>query len=455
MTNWGEKHGQILIELVKTLDSKNIRYFILRNYEGLPNINTSKDVDILVDPLKAKRANELISTIYKSNGLTHSYCVRYGNVYCWHGMDIENHLSIHIDLIAGYNVKGYEIFSFDELCTHTSNYGQFKVLDKLYEGLMVFIYKQFGYKKAKLKDEYKVIIKNTYEKYPRFSEILCDLLGSTLSNNILNEIQNNNFSKLLEYSSELSSALRKYAFRKNPIKVLRQECCFYWHKFNRLVLSRCKYIKSFSVMAPDGAGKTTFLDSLIDELCFYFTKEQNYISVYHFRPQLLPNLGEVGEKTGVMKQDKNFTVPHRAKPAGFFSSLVRITYYWLDYVLGWFKVTTKDIQFDKFTVFDRYGYDFLVDPHRTRLKLPYWIRKLYVRLMPHPKFTFYLDVEPNEIFRRKQELTIEEINRQVGGYKKLVNKSNRFVTLNGNRSVEQIKDDALKIVLDTFCTKLR
>lgn len=453
--DWGKEHGQILLDLIKVLDLEGIRYFILRNYKGLPDVNTSKDVDIVIDPLKAKRANELIRMVYKNNALTHYYLVRYGAVYCWHGMNVKEHLSIHIDLIAGYRVKGCEIFTFDELYSHTLNYNkQFKVLDELYEGLMIFIYKQFGYKSPTLKDEYKSLIKSTCENYQEFSEILLKLLGANLSKKILCEIQHNDFEKLVGYSSEVSFALRKYAFKRNPTRVIERGCKFYLEKLDRLLLSRGKYVKSFSVMAPDGAGKTTFLEGLIDELCFYFTKEKEHVSVYHFRPQILPNLGEVGEKAGVMKQDKNFTTPHRAKPAGFLSSFIRISYYWIDYVLGWFILTTKDIQFDKFTVFDRYGYDLIVDPRRTRLGLPKWMRRFFVFLMPQPRFTFYLDAKPEEIYKRKQELQPEEIKRQVSEYRSLVKSNKRFVLLDANRVVQPIVDDATKYVLDKFCKKL-
>ena len=260
---------------------------------------------------------------------------------------------------------------------------------------------------------------------------------------------------MLSYSKRLTTQLKKYAVKKDTVGVFFRIIEFYWLKFQRIILFRKRYGKSFSVMAPDGAGKTTFLNLLIKNLSFYYLRETELAHVLHFRPEILPNLGAVGEKARVMKQDKNFTIPHRAKPAGLFSSLIRITYYWFDYVIGWFIYTSKDIQYDRFTVFDRYSYDLLVDPRRTRLSLPYWIRKLYVELMPHPRFTFYLDVESDEIFRRKQELTPDEINRQIGEYHKLVKSSKRFIVLNGNHSVEQITDDAIRIILDTFCTKLK
>ena len=62
---------------------------------------------------------------------------------------------------------------------------------------------------------------------------------------------------------------------------------------------------------------------------------------------MLPNLGAVGEKAGVMKQDTNFEDPHRNKAANPLSSFVRMGYYWLDYLIGGAICIRKDVQFDK------------------------------------------------------------------------------------------------------------
>lgn len=455
MVCWDKRHGKILLDLVSAFNKADIKYFILRNYEKLPNENASKDVDIIIEPSKIKVANIIIHQVYKQHNLTHEYLVRFTWVYCWHGMDIKNHLSIHIDLIAGYRMKGYEVFSFDELYQQTMEYNGFRVLNRYYEGLMVFIYKQFGYKNPPLKQEYKDIIYATCSNNTKFITDLQTIVGRPIAHSIISAIEKKDFDRMLSYSQQLTAKLKKFSFKKDPIGVLLRIIEFYWLKFQRIILCRNKYEKTFSVMAPDGAGKTTFLESLLDDLAFYFTKDQGYFTLLHFRPEILPNLGAVGEKAGVMKQDKNFTTPHRAQPAGFLSSLIRITYYWCDYVIGWIIYTSKDIQYDRFTVFDRYSYDLLVDPRRTRLNLPYWVRKLYVSMMPQPKFTFYLDVEPEEIFRRKQELAPDEINRQVSEYRKLVKSSKRFIVLNGNRPVEQIKNDAIKIILNSFCQQIK
>ena len=165
MNNWTCRHGGIFSSLIKELEKANIRYFILRNYEQLPNANPSKDIDILIEPCKIKEANHILQQVYKQQNLTHIYLVRFTWVYCWRGMDINNQLSIHIDLIAGYRMKGYEIFTFDELYNQTMEYNGFRVLNRYYEGLIVLIYKQFGYKDPLLKQEYKDIIYDTCEGF--------------------------------------------------------------------------------------------------------------------------------------------------------------------------------------------------------------------------------------------------------------------------------------------------
>lgn len=210
-------------------------------------------------------------------------------------------------------------------------------------------------------------------------------------------------------------------------------------------------------MAPDGAGKTTFIDNLLNEITYYFVNS-NYderCTIYHFRPNLLPNLGELGEKAKIKEQDKDFTNPHRANPAGKISSFIRICYYWLDYIIGYNLFVRKDVKLYKFSIFDRYSYDLIVDPHRSRIKLPLWIRKLFVKCMPHPKIVFYLCADPEVIFQRKQELTLEEIKRQNEIYLDLAKSHKRFKILDANRHCDESVNEALEIILDTFCEKLK
>jgi hypothetical protein len=203
MNRWGERQGRMLSSLINEFDKLGIRYFIIRNYEGLPNVNYAKDVDIVVDPSRIRQANDIIVSKFKSEGFTHYSLARFVWLYCWHAMDVNNHQSIHLDLIAGYKMRGYEIYTFEELYKNTSVYNGFKILNGYYEGLMVFIYKQFGYKNPVLKQDYRDVISRTLKEYPQFESDLTAILGEDLAKLEINAIKSNDFNKMVDYSLSL------------------------------------------------------------------------------------------------------------------------------------------------------------------------------------------------------------------------------------------------------------
>lgn len=452
---WDERHGRILSTICSRFSVRGIRYFIFRNFQGLPDVNSGKDVDIMVDPNCREEAKKILISAYRENGLTYYYEARHGKLHCYHGMDEKLKFSIHIDLIFSYSSKGFELFSFDELYSYTKDYKQFRVLNEYLEGVMVFIYKQFHYNPT-LKPEYRNIIYKTYRSYPEFSNLLRTLIGADLAEKILKAIAAKDFNEMLQFSSALTKALRRFAFKKRPVRTLLQVANFYASKSAKLALFYRKYSKSVAVMAPDGSGKSTFIEALLDEIDFYFVNNRKDVrsKLYHFRPNLLPNLGAIGEKAGLGNQDQDFTNPHRSRPANGLSSLFRISYYWLDYFIGFNIFVRRDVQYDRFSVFDRYSYDLVADPARTRLKLPQWVRKLFVRSTPQPDLIFYLEAEPSVVFGRKQELTLDEIQRQQKIYREISEYNKRAFVLDASRPAVDSAKEAFSIILARFCIKL-
>lgn len=450
IVRWDERHGRILGDICSRLARNEIRYFILRNYEGLPNTNPSKDVDIVVDPIHFIKAKEILVDVYRHYRVPNYYEARHGYLHCCHGMDLANNFAIHIDLISSYVSKGSELFSFDELYKNTEDYNDFRVLNRYFEGVMVFIYKQFNYS-PQLKDEYKEIIYSTHKSYPEFGQLLTELVGSELALKIMATIDNRRFDEMLMLSSKLTKALKRHAFARRPLRTSYLTAEFYVVKASKILFSYRRFEKSFAVIEPNGSGKTTFLNDLLEKIDFYFVndKSDGRCHVYQFRPSVLPNLGFLGE---IKERDRDFSNPRSAKPAGKFSSFMRVSYYWLDYVLGYNFYVRKDVQYDRFSVFDGYGYDLIIDRVRTKLNLPFWIRKLFVRLMPHPKVVFYLD--DDVVIDRKQEIQPDEITRQNTDYRALAASHNRFIPLDANRPADESTNEALQIILDTYTTRL-
>jgi thymidylate kinase len=155
-----------------------------------------------------------------------------------------------------------------------------------------------------------------------------------------------------------------------------------------------------------------------------------------------------------MKENKDFTNPHRAKPVGFFSSFIRMSYYWMDYVIGVPINLRRDVQFDRFTIYDRYIYDFLIDPYRSRISLPYWLRKQFTNMVIQPRIVFVLLTDAEIIYKRKQELSIDEINRQILEFNKLAKSHKRYFVLDALKTPEELVKDAMKIIISHFTKRI-
>lgn len=450
---WDKRHEQVLSSFIEKLNKVGFRYFILRNYKELPENNVSKDVDIIIDPKSYLKSREILLQVFKERGFSHYFQTNYERAHCFYAMNSENNLAIHIDLITGFSNKGFEILSFDYLYSHTVRYKNFMVLSQYLDAVMLLLYKVIGCKQ--LKNRYRKEIKSSFLAYhTKIAELLNKILGYKKGEQIIDALQKDDYESIVKNANDISSSAKHKVMLSHPFKTIWGITKFLYEKFIRLIICPNRFHNVIAVEAPDGTGKSTFIDSLICQIAHSYVSEKDRCDIYHFRPCILPNLGAVGEKAGVMKQDTNFTVPHRAKPANVLSSFVRMTYYWLDYVIGMPLVLRKSAQFDHITIFDRYIYDFLVDPERTRIKLPYWLRRIFTRLVKQPSIVFVLQAPADVIYNRKQELTKGEINCQLEGFQKLSSLGDSVHFLDATKKPDEMAKDAIKIILDKFTTKL-
>ena len=446
---WNKRHAEILDKYLKELTKNNVRYFILRNYEGLPEENESKDVDLIIEPGSYKKASKILLQVFKEMKVPRYYVVKYERVRCWLGIDLDDNFSIHIDLIEGYLNKGFEIFKFNQLYENTEKYKDYVVLNKPYDIAMLLLYKVIASKQ--LKERYIEKISKIYsESKEHTDDIIKYAMGEKLGSTIISYLENGQYDKIVKMAKQISKTTKRKAFFRRPFFTMWHIIKFWCEKLYRIGWCPKKYRKMIAVEAPDGTGKTTFIDGLTVTLAELFNTDIEKMHVYHFRPTVLPNLGAVGEKAGVMEQDKDFTNPHRNKPANPISSFVRMVYYWIDYLIGGFVCIRKDVQFDKFTIFDGYIYDFIVDPVRSRIGLPRWIRVLFSKLVYKPKFVFVMMADTDVIYKRKQELTREEITRQLGEFKRLADSGKRFVELDANQTPDAIIKEATKVIIEQY-----
>ena len=215
--------------------------------------------------------------------------------------------------------------------------------------------------------------------------------------------------------------------KRRPLGLLAGVCAFLWSFVRNYICTNTGFAIGFT--GPDGVGKTTVIEMLIGRLGGVFRTAHSYM---HFRPMLFGNLGEVAHSAGLKREvDRNYNDPHRGKKVGVMSSLVRLVYYSVDYIVGYWLKVKSQIRITRLVVFDRYYTDVICDSRRSRIFLNYrflyWFGRVFI---PQLDYNILLTAEVDTILARKQELTregIEAINERIDylagkkGYRRFVN----------------------------------
>jgi hypothetical protein len=162
------------------------------------------------------------------------------------------------------------------------------------------------------------------------------------------------------------------------------------------------------VAGPDGTGKSTLVRRLTK-----LAGEFPTVRTMHWRPGVLPRLGHV---VGLGAPDP--ARPHHRPPTSLPVSLVRLVYYWLDQVVGYWLLISPCIRKGGLVIMERGYWDMLVDPLRYRLRCPSWIVRLLGALVPRPRLTVILGGDPAVIAARKDELSAGEVARQLACWRR-------------------------------------
>ena len=180
-----------------------------------------------------------------------------------------------------------------------------------------------------------------------------------------------------------------------------------------------KKVQRIAILGPDGSGKSTLIEAL---------KMTRGINYYHLKPRRSSGGPPVVN-------------PHSRAPYNWLLSVIKIFYLVVQYNLLWFKNIylnpTRNL-----VVFDRYFDDILCDPVRYRYKGSLRLIRFMRNLMPRPDLYFVLLGEPELIWSRKKEVTLENLKRQLICYEELT-KSEKFISV----SVDISSESSLKFII--------
>ena len=427
--------SHILTSKVFNFLNSNAIYAVLRNYEGLPEMNISRDIDILIekkqyDKIEQKLIDLIISQSFKIISLYRSEKVI--TLVCAKLYDSKIDL-VQFDFFFNTSIFGVYLLNVKNVLDSRAYNGKIYHVSKEYEFLdkylqIKFLGKDYPKKYNKLKDEIKDNI--------IFKKLIKNIFGV------------NNISALANMST--------FCFRfKILFRNLKREP-FIQIKF--ILEFLINYVRNFfsysgfsiGFTGPDGSGKTTIINSLIYKLSLVYSE----IQLLHFRPHLTPNLGEIAKKTSLKKNiDTNFSNPHRGSKTNKLSSFFRLLYYSFDYFFGYFIKVRILLQRRSLVVFDRYYSDIISDGKRSKInlnnKLIYYWGKFFI---PSLNYNFLISAKSEIILSRKQELnkpSIEKINSNLI----FLSKKPDFYLIENNGSMDEALQKILKIIIENQHTR--
>jgi thymidylate kinase len=446
---WTDLQAETLKSVFDALNEAEIDWLIIRNYVGLPEANTAKDIDLIVPKAQINYAISKIFDVLRNHGFSYYEHQRFECIWCFtfYSLNEREPQSIKIDLLYGFVWRGAVVVSAEEMLSANHHYNEIPVPDETMDGFLLWVKPLMtgGF----IKEKYRADIQKSITNNPEgFYHLLESKFGNQLATSVWPSLESGNLDETIAFKNKLCRTAWLLSLRASPIRTFISTV----EHFGREIYRRSNRPPAsfFAVVGPDGVGKTTFINLLKQELCRVLVRDDDGVVITHFRPNVFPNIKKLFSGKNYDDSQEVFNSPHRAAPAGTLGSLIRITYYWLDYVLGYWLKIRKHCIAGKIYVFDRYFYDFVVDPYRSRIRLPLWLRKAYLATVPKPDLVFFLDCDADIVFARKQELSRDEIERQMKECRKLVASSpQRFVTLNAEQPPDESCRKALKELIAT------
>ena len=207
------------------------------------------------------------------------------------------------------------------------------------------------------------------------------------------------------------------------------EFFYFYVNLIKIILSGYYRKKLIVFYGPDGAGKTTLINSTFGREIF--TKYFDEIIIKHTKPGLIPPLSKFK-----FRRIKNITtIKNRSTiPLKKLTATIHFFYYWLDYFLEKVYLSCSFISRKKILiVYDRHIYEMAYQ--QTYSKLSKKLLLLLSKISFRPIINFFVYGNSKIIYLRKKELSVDEINFQINEF---INVDKRYFLM--SKKINNSKD---------------
>jgi thymidylate kinase len=431
--------SQLVTAVFRAWQQAGINCLVLRNYEGLPHFTTN-DIDVLVEPDQLRRAEQLLLGVASEAGFRLLNRVEFATLAFFFS-NRQSNAQAHFDLFTALKWRGFEFLTCQEFLRRRVSRDLFCIphpADETATNLLAsFVFT------GKVKEKYKASIAAGLRSEPAaITDLLARTYGHAHAKFLVAAGAQERWADIEAATGALRRALIVRQLTRHP-----------WRTIKSLVVDARRLAKralqppgvSLVLCGADGSGKSTAAAAVMEELRGTFSPAK--VRHYHWKPPLFSTQRRAARRPA--------TEPHARPPRNPLASLCYFGFHWLEFCLGshlrFWPVTFRG----GLVLIDRFYYDFFVDQHRYRLRVPQSIVRLGYFLIKKPDLVVLLDAPAEVLQGRKQEVTLAETKRQRTAYLELVRSLKNGRVIDATQPPEKVGADISRAILDFMAERTR
>lgn len=433
----------IFSEFAHNLRTRRVRHAFLRGHRNYPHVYGTSDVDLLIRREDREAARAAFIDAARVAGFTVWQVVRIGfltQLYAYRaGIPGEHHF-FDVDLHESECNYGIPFMTATELLKQTHVWRGLQVLRPpaaaVVNGLGHYL------SGGPIPEKHLEALRDVLDE-PDTMRLLNTILGAPRAVAFAQLVHTGTPGWSAKGGHSTGRAVRRRAMLARPVQSITG-----WFRFLMGVRVRPLFRPRglfVAFLGPDGSGKSSLIDAVVDMLRPRFRGHP--VHVFHQRPKLLPpissllSLGKKGPAAG------DSADPHRAESSGQLGSALRASYYWIDFILGYILKIMPLRRRNSLIIFDRWFTDFLIDPRRSCISPSSPLPRLLSPFVAKPDSLIICIAPPAVIAARKNELTQDEIERQLILLRSLKASKNNVILCDTNRSINECVDYVVQQLL--------
>lgn len=410
-------------------------------YDTLPE-SVKTDIDIAIEPNGLEQMDKLLLMLSYRHEMRIIQKINHGYkkyAYVLSPIYITEPFRLQLDFYNDFGFKSIPcLLSFNDLIKGRKKYKTFFIPSLEVEFILILLRRIY---KNDMDETYLEKLRRLYEFNNKECYDILKVFFKNRSDEIVNIILNTDLKQFREKVSKFKTHLILHSIYKSP-----------WYSIYCFSSELVRYIRRFVnpvgmmvvFLGPDGVGKSTIAKEVSDIVWGSF----HGIKHIYWRPGLFLPFGRVKFWQSPEIDLGINPRPHNRPKQSRIISLIRFFYYTLDFIIGYYPKIYFPMVKRKLVVMDRYYYDFLVDLQRYNFNIPKWLPKIILPIIPKPDLTFYLYNKPQNIIKRKRELPLSEVERQIKAFSKIITQLPNAHPINTEGSIKDISSKIASIILE-------